>query len=97
MCIANNVKDHLSPQYMVYCGEHTMGCGGSLSLGDNWEQLIDQGTVPEECIPYANNDGMCPDECWDGTPITTGMLKALFFLGEVPRFQESEQLRRRFS
>ena len=73
MCIAYNVKKQLSPQYMVYCGEHTLGCGGG-GTTETWDQLVEQGTVSEECVPFASSDGACPDECWNGTTITNSML-----------------------
>jgi len=74
LCIATNEKEQLSPQYMVYCGEHTFGCQGSSSPVVTWEQLVEQGTVSEDCIPFVGHDGRCPDECKDGTPITDFML-----------------------
>jgi len=74
MCISWGVKKQLSPQYMVYCGEHTMGCGGAADSTSPWVQLMEEGTVPEECVPFAGTDGKCPDQCWDGTLITDNML-----------------------
>jgi len=74
MCIAQNSKGVLSPQYMVYCGEHSFGCHGSVQTMDIWDQLITQGTVSEECIPFTGRDGICPTICKDGSAITEDMI-----------------------
>jgi len=69
VCIATGVKQRLSPQYMVYCGTQTRGChGGDTVLA--WQQLIDQGTVPDSCVPFTARDGTCPTKCYDGSNIT---------------------------
>jgi len=74
LCIAKNVKELLSPQYMIYCGEHTMGCGGNMGVDNPWEQLLHSGTVSEDCIPFTERDGICPTKCRNGTKITDDMI-----------------------
>jgi len=74
MCIAKGVKQQLSPQYMVYCGTETNGCYGGGDSIPVWEQLMDKGTVSEQCIPFAGRDGYCPMSCSNGTKITKDML-----------------------
>jgi len=69
LCISRNVTTRLSPQYMVYCGTNTSGCQGA-STAATWEQLMVQGTVSEECVPFTARDGQCPDTCKDYSNIT---------------------------
>jgi len=71
-CIANASSAQLSPQYMVYCGSKTFGCQGG-GMTPLWQQLVDQGTVTEDCIPFTARDGSCPRKCRDGTPIKDNM------------------------
>jgi len=73
-CIAQKPKGLLSPQFMVYCGEHTSGCQGSSSAVGTWEQLINQGTVSDNCIPFTARNGACPRRCQNGTLISDDMI-----------------------
>jgi len=73
-CVANMSKGQLSPQYMVYCGKHSFGCQGNMLALSIWNQLVNEGTVSEECIPYTSRDGACPAECRDGSLITEDMI-----------------------
>jgi len=68
MCISNNFKLQLSPQYMIYCGENTMGCQGAHVI-PTWEQLVKYGTVSEECVPFTARNGECPTRCKNYTLI----------------------------
>lgn len=72
MCIVKNVTEQLSPQYMVYCGKESTGCQGA-SIVAAWEQLIEQGTVSERCVPFAGRNGACPKRCNNQTLITDDM------------------------
>jgi len=69
-CVANQSKGTLSPQYMVYCGKHSFGCSGQMLTPDIWSQLINEGTVSEQCIPFAGRNGKCPTLCYDNSNIT---------------------------
>jgi len=64
LCISQGVKVQLSPQYLVYCGKHSNGCQGGLTI-TAWDDLIDQGTVSESCIPFTGRFGECPSDCKD--------------------------------
>jgi len=72
-CIANKSKGQLSPQYMVYCGKETFGCEGTTAI-PAWEQLVNDGTVTEDCVPFTARDGLCPSKCKNGTAITDDMI-----------------------
>jgi len=68
-CIATNNNVQLSPQYMVYCGTKTFGCQGGGTL-EPWDQLVEQGTVSEDCVPFTARNGACPTKCHNGKNIT---------------------------
>jgi len=69
MCIAQQSKGVLSPQYLIYCGTQTNGCEGALT-SVAWDQIINEGTVTDDCIPVTARDGACPTKCRDGSNIT---------------------------
>jgi len=73
MCISGNSAGQLSPQYLVYCGKETYGCQGG-TVPTVWKQLVEQGTVTEECVPFTARNGACPARCKDGSPINDTMI-----------------------
>jgi len=62
LCISKGIKEQLSPQYMVYCGKLSKGCDGAF-ITPAWDDLIDQGTVSESCLPFTARAGDCPVVC----------------------------------
>jgi len=73
MCIEHNSTVILSPQYMVYCGKETYGCQFETTLIPVWDQLVNQGTVSDDCVPFTARNGVCPSTCRNGTDITPDM------------------------
>ncbi len=61
----------LSPQYSLQC--YLPDCKSGNNLLDPQLNLIKNGTVTEECLPYSSGDGqvsdICPKKCVDGTDI----------------------------
>jgi len=67
-CIARNFTAplKLSPQYAVSCFENLNGCnGGFTDLA--WSNLMNIGTVEENCFRYRELDLDCPRKCDDGS------------------------------
>jgi len=91
LCVAQNSKGVLSPQYMVYCGVHSFGCQVGVPTVDIWSQLITQGTVSDDCIPFTARDGICPVVCKDGTLINDDMI--FHATGIVSPWDESPEAR----
>jgi len=73
VCISLHKKMLLSPQYMVYCGTKTFGCHGGSPV-PVWNQLMEEGTVLDDCIPFTARDGQCPKRCMNGKNITPVMI-----------------------
>jgi len=73
MCIAGKSQGQLSPQFLVYCGKHTMGCSGA-TVPTCWDQILNEGTVTEDCVPFTGRNGACPRRCKNGTQITQDMI-----------------------
>jgi len=68
-CIKTGAKERLSPQYLVYCANHSNGCSGATSEIMVWEDMKEIGVPPESCIPFMGHNGECPTRCQDGTLI----------------------------
>ena len=68
VCISTNGEKNipLSPQFMVNCFINQNGCNGG-SAEATWKDLIEIGTVPESCVPFKAEDGVCTGTCGDGT------------------------------
>ena len=71
MCIYTNGKVDLalSPQFMVNCFPSQNGCNGGSMVGP-WQELMEVGTVPEKCVSFKAEDGICSGSCDDGTTMT---------------------------
>jgi len=80
LCISENIEEQLSPQYMVYCGEHSRGCQGGQTISA-WDDLIDRGTVSESCVPFTGRFGECPEVCKDYSEIN--ILNKVYPIGYV--------------
>jgi len=72
LCISRNVKTVMSPQYLVYCSNNS-GCNGGTSA-ITWNDLMNLGTVPEDCVPFTARDGVCPSYCKNYTKIDDNVL-----------------------
>ena len=61
----------LSPQYSLQC--YLPDCKAGNNLLDPQLNLIKNGTVTEECLPFSSGDGQvsnaCPQKCIDGSDI----------------------------
>ena len=69
----------LSPQYSLQC--YLPDCKAGNNLLDPQLNLIKNGTVTEECLPFSSGDGQvsdkCPEKCVDGSDIKNIILKML--------------------
>ena len=61
-----NVDLALSPQFMVNCFPNQDGCQGGDNVG-KWQDLMEVGTVPDKCVPFKAEDGICTGSCDDGS------------------------------
>lgn len=78
-CINNISSENLSPQYMMSCYPNQLSCNGGF-VSTLWQDIIDYGTVSEECYPFVAKDTECPATCQDGTPInSTNIIKVRKF------------------
>ena len=61
-----NVDLALSPQFMINCFPNQDGCDGGKSAGA-WQNLMEVGTVPDKCVSFKAEDGICTGSCDDGS------------------------------
>ena len=69
VCIASNssVRVHYAPQFMINCYARQLGCSGGRP-DPVWHDIMREGLVPEECVPFAERDGECTGACRGGSP-----------------------------
>lgn len=68
----------LSPEDMVSCDTHDMGCSGG-QLPNAWKYLQDTGIVTDKCFPYEAGSGKapsCPNKCEDAENWSQSKVKA---------------------
>ena len=67
-CILTNgtIDTPLSPQFMVNCFVGQNGCDGGDGAG-TWHDLMEVGVVPDKCIPFKAENGICTGSCDDGS------------------------------
>ncbi|KAK2949481.1 putative Cathepsin B [Blattamonas nauphoetae] len=68
MSIKGCTDELLSPQDIISCEEHNVGCKGASPL-NAWTYLMKNGATMESCIPYASENGtvpFCQKKCIDG-------------------------------
>lgn len=56
----------LSPQEMVNCNYENYGCMGGYLI-TSIDYLMVEGSVPNTCVPYIDNQALCSYQCSDGT------------------------------
>ena len=69
-CIKKGIEVDLSPQYPISCYLST--CDNGDYLIDSQFNLVKNGTVTEECLPYSSDGGLvgeCPTKCKDNSEL----------------------------
>ena len=93
VCIATNgqIDMALSPQYMIDCFTEQQGCGGG-TAEPVWHDLMDIGTVPEECVRFYAEDDVCPLSCDDGSILPQRTKVKNFYSSENSTSKEAKSV-----
>lgn len=59
----------LSPQYLLDCESHSLGCNGGGYQQEAWKFLYNKGIPLDSCVPYLNYVERCPGYCAGGRSI----------------------------